>query len=92
MHILRASGLLAATLTLSACMVRVPVSEQPPPRYATASPYAASAPGAYRPADPYCAEAEAVAADQAMRADVTGRGRDARRAERTEQYARRDCR
>jgi len=87
-----------AALSLSACMVRVPVSEQPAPRavYSQGTPYAAPLPptGYAAPVavDPYCAETASEAQDAAAVASATGRGRDAGRAERTERDARRNCR
>lgn len=86
-----------AALSLTACMVRVPVSEQPSRAvYSQASPYAAPLPqNGYvqqAPADPYCAEAVGEAQDAAAIASTTGRSRDAGRAGRTEQQARRACR
>lgn len=84
-------------LSLTACMVRVPVSERPPqavysqaPAYAAALPPTGYAPQAS--VDPYCAEAAGEAQDAAAIAATTGRGRDVGRAERSERYARRDCR
>ncbi|MBL6076509.1 hypothetical protein JMJ56_00745 [Belnapia sp. T18] len=87
-----------AALSLTACMVRVPVSEQQPPPavYSQAPPYAAPLPptgyAAQAPTDPYCAEAVGEAQDAAAVASATGRGRDMDRAARAERYARRDCR
>jgi hypothetical protein len=86
-----------AALSLTACMVRVPVSEQPSRAvYSQASPYAAPLPptgyAPEAPADSYCAEATSEAQDAAAFAATTGRGRDAGRAGRTEQQARRACR
>jgi hypothetical protein len=86
-----------AALSLSACVVRTPVSQPPPPVvYSQASPYAAPVPPAgyvaQVPVDPYCAQAIGEARDAAAIASATGRGRDIGRAERSEGYARRDCR
>lgn len=78
---------------LGACTV-APVAEAPPaPIYSQASPYAPQAayPVATRPVDGYCAEAIGEAQDAAVRASVTGSGRDVGRAARTADYARRDC-
>jgi predicted lipid-binding transport protein (Tim44 family) len=87
-----------AALSLTACIVRVPVSEQPAPRpaYSQSSPYATPLPpvgyASQVPADPYCAEAAGEAQDAAAIASTTGRGRDIARAERTGRDARRNCR
>lgn len=87
-----------AALSLAACMVRVPVSEQPAPPavYSQSVPYTAPLPSTGYAApvaiDPYCAETAAEAEDAAAIAAATGRGRDVGRAARTERDARRNCR
>ncbi|SDB13858.1 hypothetical protein [Belnapia rosea] len=93
--LLRIATLALAPLALAACMVRVPVSEQPA-AYSQAPAYAAPLPSsgyvAAPAVDSYCAEAVGEAQDAAAVAAATGRGRDANRARRAEGYARRDCR
>ena len=89
--------LLLAALALPACTVQRQVST--PPAYSQASPYAgtpyAAAPAArvIAPAPgSYCEEAVSEAQDASARAAASGTGRDAGRAQRTANYAARDCR
>jgi hypothetical protein len=89
---------LAALGLLPGCVVGT-VDDTPAyaPAYSQASPYAApayaysGAPAAVQPYDSYCAEAVGEAQSAAAQAAVTGSSLDVGRAQRSADYARRDC-
>jgi hypothetical protein len=89
-----ALGAAVAAAALGSCTV---VTAPDRPRaapvggYAPAQAYPAGA-ASGRPYDPYCAEAVGEARAAAGQAAVTGAAQDAGRAQRSADYARRDCR